>query len=67
VPAAEYQPTKRLKLMTPKVINTIRFGRLLEQQPEWVWATVESVDADAPLARIGASAGPRIPPAAASE
>jgi len=41
VPAAEYQPANRLKLMTAKSIDPIRYGRLIEQQPDWVWATVE--------------------------
>jgi hypothetical protein len=41
VPAAEFQPAKRLKLMTMKSIDPVRYGRLIEHQPEWVWATVE--------------------------
>jgi hypothetical protein len=41
VPAVEYQPAKRLKLLTNKGVHTIRFGRLIEEQPEWVWATIE--------------------------
>ncbi len=41
VPAAEYQPAKRFKVQTSRSTNTIRFGRLLEQQPEWVWTAVE--------------------------
>ncbi len=64
VPAAEYQPTKRLKLMTSRSINPIRFGRLLEQQPDWVWATVEPLDMSAPIPTIS---GAPIPPAAANE
>jgi hypothetical protein len=44
VPAVEFQPANRLKLMTPKSINPIRYGRLIEQQPDWVWATVEPLD-----------------------
>jgi hypothetical protein len=47
VPASEYQPAKRLKLVTSKAINPIRFGRLLEQQPDWVWAAVEPLDSAA--------------------
>ena len=64
VPAAEYQPAKRLKLMTSRSVNPIRFGRLLEQQPDWVWATVEPLDIGAPVPAIVAGA---IPPAAANE
>jgi hypothetical protein len=67
VPASEYQPAKRLKLMTIKSINPIRFGRLLEQQPEWVWATVEPIDLNAPLPSISTIMGEEIPPAAANE
>jgi hypothetical protein len=44
VPAAEFQPANRLKLMTARSVNPIRYGRLIEQQPNWVWATVEPLD-----------------------
>jgi len=64
VPAAEYQPTKRLKLLTSKSSNPIRFGRLLEQQPDWVWATVEPLELNTPMPTI---TGAAIPPAAANE
>jgi len=64
VPAAEYQPTKRLKLLTTKSSNPIRFGRLLEQQPDWVWATVEPLEMNAPMPTI---TGAAIPRAAANE
>lgn len=67
VPAAEYQPAKRLKLMTSKAVNPIRFGRLLEQQPEWVWATVEPLDLHAPMPGLNTLTGAHIPPAAANE
>jgi hypothetical protein len=72
VPAAEYQPTKRLKLMTSKSVNPIRFGRLLEQQPDWVWATLEPLDLDAPMPSFSTITGltrpgKPIPPAAANE
>ncbi len=66
VPAAEYQPTKRLKLMTSKAVNPIRFGRLLEQQTDWVWATVDLLDvASVPSSNTATAA--KIPPAAANE
>jgi hypothetical protein len=64
VPAAEYQPTKRLKLLTSKSSSPIRFGRLLEQQPDWVWATVEPLELNTPMPTI---TGATIPPAAANE
>ena len=41
VPAVEYQPSKRFKVLTSRSTNAIRFGRLLEQQPDWVWTAVE--------------------------
>jgi hypothetical protein len=44
VPVSEFQPANRLKLMTARSINPIRYGRLIEQQPDWVWATVEPLD-----------------------
>ncbi|MEP7061938.1 MAG: hypothetical protein ABI881_06050 [Betaproteobacteria bacterium] len=47
VPAAEYQPTKRFKVVTTQSIHPIRFGRLIEQMSDWVWATIEPVGIDA--------------------
>ena len=44
MPAVEYQPARRFKLQTPRTTHAIRLGRLLEQQPEWVWSAVEPVD-----------------------
>jgi hypothetical protein len=68
VSAAEYQPTKRLKLMTSKSTTPIRFGHLLEQQPDWVWATVEqSLELTQPIPRPNTVARTMIPPAAANE
>jgi cyclic-di-GMP-binding protein len=64
VPAAEYQPTKRLKLLTSKSSSPIRFGRLLEQQSEWVWATIEPMELNTPIPTI---TGAMIPPTAANE
>ena len=63
VPADEYQPTKRLNLLTAKSGSTIRFGRLLEQQSEWVWTTVEPLHAQT----SGASGKESISRSAASE
>ncbi len=42
VPAGEYQPGKRLQMSVATTTQPIAFGRLLEQQPDWIWATVES-------------------------
>lgn len=44
VPAGEYQPGKRMQMSVARVSQQIAFGRLLEQQPEWIWATIESQD-----------------------
>ena len=53
VPAAEYQPARRFKVLTSKSVTPIRFGRLLEQQPEWVWTAIE------PLQLEESAAAPR--------
>jgi hypothetical protein len=44
VPSGEYQPGKRLRMNVGQTSKKIAFGRLLEQHPDWVWATVESVE-----------------------
>ncbi len=44
VPAGEYQPGKRMQMRVARVSQQIAFGRLLEQQPDWIWATIESQD-----------------------
>ena len=44
VPAGEYQAGKRLRMSVAKASNAIAFGRLLEQQPDWIWATIEPLD-----------------------
>jgi len=44
MPAVEYQPARRFKLQSPRSSNAIRLGRLLEQQPEWVWTAVEPLE-----------------------
>jgi len=41
VPAVEYQPVKRYRLSTSKTDYSIRFGRLIEQQPDWIWTAIE--------------------------
>jgi len=43
IPAIEYQTTRRFRLQTSRSSSAIRFGRLLEQQPDWVWSTVEPI------------------------
>ncbi|MBS0321569.1 MAG: hypothetical protein JSR18_13575 [Proteobacteria bacterium] len=49
VPAVEYQPTKRFKIVTASSIHPIRFGRLIEQMADWVWTTIEPLGLDAPV------------------
>lgn len=44
VPAGEYQPGKRLKMISPNASHAIAFGRLLERDPDWIWVTIESLD-----------------------
>jgi hypothetical protein len=41
VPAVEYQSAKRYRLMTSKADYALRFGRLIEQQPDWIWTAIE--------------------------
>ncbi|CAG0972858.1 hypothetical protein BURK1_01321 [Burkholderiales bacterium] len=53
VPAVEYQPARRFRLNTSRTAVPVRFGRLIEQQPDWVWAAIEPFelaggDADGP-------------------
>jgi hypothetical protein len=67
VPASEYQPAKKLKLVASKVTNPMRFGRLLEQQPDWVWATIETGDMTGSLPALNSVMGAPVPPAAANE
>lgn len=62
VPPAEYLAGKRLHLTSARASNPIRFGRLLERQPDWIWATVESGDATSPLPAVSSIVGPPLPP-----
>jgi hypothetical protein len=48
VPAIEYQPARRFKVVTPQSIHPIRFGRLIEQMADWVWTTIEIVGVETP-------------------
>ncbi|MGH8802946.1 MAG: hypothetical protein ACREX6_11705, partial [Casimicrobiaceae bacterium] len=45
VTAAEYQP-RRFLLRTAGSEHSIRFGRLIEQHPDWVWTAIEPLDAN---------------------
>jgi hypothetical protein len=44
VPAGEYRPGMRLHMSAANSSQRIAFGRLLEQQPDWIWATVEALE-----------------------
>ena len=55
VPPGEYQPGKRLRMSVAQSSRRIAFGRLLEQHPDWVWATVEPL---VPATQAAASATP---------
>jgi hypothetical protein len=55
VPPEEYQPGKRLHMSVAQSSLRIAFGRVLEQHPDWVWATVESL---VPPPRSAASNSP---------
>jgi len=52
LPAVEYQPSRRLKLQMPRSTTPIRLGRLLEQQPDWVWTAVDPLEQGASLPRV---------------
>jgi hypothetical protein len=56
VPAVEYQAARRYRLATAKTDYSIRFGRLIEQQPDWIWTAIEPLQTTArggPLASTG--------------
>jgi hypothetical protein len=55
VPPGEYQPGKRLHMSAGQSSQRIAFGRVLEQHPDWVWATVEPL---APATQAPPSATP---------
>ena len=47
VPAGEYQVGKRLRMSVANSSQAIAFGHLLEERLDWIWATIESLDAAA--------------------
>lgn len=57
VPAGEYQAGKRLRMSAAKSSSSIAFGRLLEQQPDWIWATVDPLDQAHPNERVSVARG----------
>src|SRR5512135_221672 len=61
VPAAEYQPAKRHLLSTARAEYSIRFGRLVEHQPDWVWTAIEPLGPRArPPGTPGEGAAPEV-------
>jgi hypothetical protein len=57
VPAVEYQATKRYQLSTDKAEYRIRFGRLIEQQPDWIWTAIEPLESGVRAAPVPVTAG----------
>jgi hypothetical protein len=57
VPAGEYQAAKRLRMSVAKTSHAIAFGRLLEQQPDWIWATIEPLDSTQRDERVSLARG----------
>ena len=41
IPVGEYQPSKRLTLVTSKSIYRVVLGGPIEQQVDWVWTAIE--------------------------
>ncbi|HEX4883144.1 MAG TPA: hypothetical protein VFX05_03325 [Casimicrobiaceae bacterium] len=46
VPAVEYQPSRRVKMLATRMATRVRLGRLLEQQSEWVWAAIDPIEGE---------------------
>jgi hypothetical protein len=60
VPAPEYQPGRKVKMQTSRAMFPVRFGRLVEQQPEWVWAAVDPLERGSPMPAVASVSSPRI-------
>jgi hypothetical protein len=61
IPANEYQPTRRFKVVTASSIHPIRFGRLIEQMADWVWTTIEPMGIDTVLPFGNTPTAPAVP------
>jgi hypothetical protein len=48
VPPVEYQPGKRYVLQAENSVRAIRFGRLIEQQKDWVWTVIDPLEPGVP-------------------
>jgi len=58
VPGVEYEAAKRYQVSTAKAEYRIRFGRLIEQQPDWVWTAIEPLDGGTRASTAHAVNGP---------
>jgi hypothetical protein len=56
VPGVEYQSGRRYQMSTEKAQYRVRFGRLIEHQPDWVWTAIEPLEAGARAAAAPAAA-----------
>jgi hypothetical protein len=52
VPTFEYQPARRFKVQTLRSVTPVKLGRLLEQQPDWVWTAVEQTNPALPFPEL---------------
>jgi hypothetical protein len=50
VPPAEFKPNKRVRLEAAQQSSAVRFGHVLEQEPDWVWAAIEPIDTGSGIA-----------------
>jgi hypothetical protein len=55
VPAVEFQAARRYTLQTNEAPRVIRFGRILEQQSDWIWSVIEPAEGGA-----GATGAPSV-------
>ena len=47
VPPVDYQSGRRYTLQAENSVRTIRFGRLIERQKDWVWTVIDPLEPDA--------------------
>jgi hypothetical protein len=58
LPPAEYKPNKRVWIALPHAAYAVRFGHLLEQEADWVWAAAEPLEKAAAAPAAGGAAAP---------
>jgi len=59
IPPVEYQPSWCYALETKDATRAIRFGRLLEQHPDWLWTVIDPIEPDAGATGAPPEAAPR--------